>query len=84
MAKVKKPKQSQRKIIEGILRNNKTITSYEAFLNYGITRLSAIILVLRKEGWNIESPMEKNPATGTEYARYKLLGFLPGSAAAIK
>lgn len=31
------------------------ISSFEAFLQYGITRLSAVIHRLRKEGYNIES-----------------------------
>lgn len=33
----------------------KSITSYEAFIDYGITRLSAIIFLLRKDGYNISS-----------------------------
>lgn len=32
-----------------------SITSLEAFKDYGNTRLSATIFLLRKDGWNIKS-----------------------------
>lgn len=37
------------------LRERKSITSLEAFREYGITRLSAIIFNLRKDGYTISS-----------------------------
>lgn len=38
------------------LNENSSLTSWEAFMEYGITRLSAIIYVLRHdEGWDIET-----------------------------
>lgn len=40
------------------LDNIGSITSFEAFDKYGITRLSQYIHVLRKEGVNIESKFE--------------------------
>lgn len=36
-----------------------TITSFEAFREYGITRLSAVIYLLRKRGHNITSTNTK-------------------------
>ena len=52
-----------------------TITSYEAFLDYGITRLSAIIYSLRKEGYTIISMSKKHTNRYGEkvtFAEYKL------------
>lgn len=37
------------------LRNHKSITSWEAIQKYGVTRLAAIIFILRKNGWVITS-----------------------------
>ena len=52
------------------------ITSWEAFTDYGITRLSAIIFNLRENGYNICS--EKRTATNrfgnkTSFSEYKLI-----------
>lgn len=52
------------------------ITSWEAFQEYGITRLSAIIYNLRDAGYNISS--EKRTTTNrfgnkTSFAEYKLI-----------
>lgn len=52
------------------------ITSWEAFQDYGITRLSAIIYNLRDAGYNISS--EKRTAKNrfgnkTNFAEYKLI-----------
>ena len=52
-------KKSQSKVVLEHLKTFETITSYEAFTLYGITRLSAKIFDLRKEGVNIESVMTK-------------------------
>lgn len=41
------------------LKENKTITSWEAIKCYGCTRLSAVIFNLRKKGYNITSRKEK-------------------------
>lgn len=52
-----------------------TITSFEAFVGYGITRLSAIIYTLRKLGYKIESKTRttKNRLGNyTSYAKYTL------------
>lgn len=53
------------------LEQGKTITSYEAFKLYNITRLSAIIYDLRKLGYLIFSDIKKG--NGCVYAEYKLL-----------
>lgn len=37
------------------LLKHKSITSWEAIQNYSATRLAAIIFILRKNGWKIES-----------------------------
>ena len=52
------------------LKVNDTITSMEAFEVFKITRLSAIINVLRKEGYDIES---RRPKKGN-YSIYHLWG----------
>lgn len=44
-----KHENSQLKFVENYLKENKTITSWEAFEIYGITRLSAYIYELRKK-----------------------------------
>lgn len=54
----------------------KSITSWEAIINYKATRLSAIIFNLRKNGWNIAT----NPITSKDrhgnvstFAKYVLV-----------
>lgn len=42
-------------MVERHLRDFEKITTWEAFENYGITRLSQYIMLLRREGMNIES-----------------------------
>ena len=57
------------------LQDHRSITSLEAFRDYGITRLSAIIYLLRKDGWSIfsESVGCKNRYGKTVYfAKYVL------------
>lgn len=59
------------------LQTKGSITSFEAFANYGVTRLAAIIHELRtKQGLNIETIKKKtlNRYNNiTNYAKYKLL-----------
>lgn len=55
------------------LQNHKSITSWEAIRLYRATRLSAIIFVLRKRGYEIHSIPEYNKETGCNYARYVLI-----------
>lgn len=57
------------------LKKNKSITSRDAFIELGNTRLSATIFELRKDGWNIASvkEQEKNRfGEDTTYVRYVL------------
>lgn len=59
------------------LQDHSSITSLEAFRDYGITRLSAIIYDLRKDGWIIDSQRVscKNRYNKTVYfAKYCLMG----------
>ena len=57
------------------LKSGDTISSFEAFKELGVTRLSAIIFQLRKKGYNITSIDEKttNRFGGmVTFSRYKL------------
>ena len=49
---------SQKDMVLWHLKSFKTLTSYQAFKEYGITRLSAIIFNIRKEGYYISSKTE--------------------------
>lgn len=46
---------TQKQAVEKHLKDCGIISSWQAIEQYGITRLSAFIYSLRKEGWNIES-----------------------------
>lgn len=37
-----------------------SLTSWEAFMDYGITRLAAIIFLMRKKGWRITTKFVTN------------------------
>lgn len=67
------------KVYKHLLENKKGITSIEAFSKYKITRLSAVIFNLRKDGYLIVSVRETNENTGTSYARYILKGEANGT-----
>lgn len=57
------------------LKSGDTISSFEAFRELGVTRLSAIIFRLRQKGYSITSVDEKttNRFGGTvTFSRYKL------------
>lgn len=57
------------------LKSGDSISSYEAFKELGVTRLSAIIYRLRRKGYSITSTDEKttNRFGGTvTFSRYKL------------
>lgn len=56
------------------LKAHKSITSWDAITQYGITRLAAVICMLRKDGYRIETETvskKKGERTMT-FARYKL------------
>ena len=57
------------------LRKYGSITSWEAIKEYGVTRLSAVIYDLRKQGWNIPDEWEYTTnryGEQTRFKRYKL------------
>lgn len=47
------------------------VTSMYAFEHYKLTRLSAVIFDLKKDGYNIET-IRKTAKDGTSYAEYRL------------
>ena len=74
MAKRKTPTQKERVIRH--LQDFKTITSREAFNDYGISRLSSIIYRLRKSGYVIETHKTyglNRYGDKVNYATYELL-----------
>ena len=69
-------KRGQRKAILEHLKNNKSITSKEAFVLYGATRLSAIIFDLRESGYSIITRMVDGTTRygdSMKYAEYYLV-----------
>jgi len=65
----------QRNAILNHLKSGKTITSKEAFEQYGITRLSAIVHDLRIMGYSIHTLMMDGTTRfgdSTKYAKYIL------------
>lgn len=63
--------ETQKSLVLYHLKNQKSITSWEAITKYHITRLSAVIYDLRHEGYDIQTTREHND--GSNYARYTLL-----------
>lgn len=62
---------TQKETILKHLKRKKTLSSFEALLVYGITRLASRVDELRKDGWNIETVMKKDEK-GKRYARYRM------------
>ena len=54
------------------LETGKTITNNESMLVYHVSRLSDVVLKLRRAGYNIEMTM-KVDGVGGKYASYKLV-----------
>ena len=74
---VLKPKDTQVQDVLGRLRSmpSEGITSLDAFNDYGITRLSSCIFVLRRAGYDIETRMVRGRdrhGKTVQYARYLL------------
>lgn len=68
---------TQKHIILEHLKTFNHITSIEAFSNYGVTRLSAVIFLLRKDGYDIDSePIHITNRFGGKctFAKYILRG----------
>lgn len=67
---------TQKETIRVLLMNGRGISSWSAFQIYGITRLAAIIFMLREEGMNIVSiRREKLDKTGKQikwWTEYRL------------
>lgn len=68
MRDLKKPK------VLNHLKEHGSITSLQAFDLYHATRLSSIILRLRREGYNITTLMVNEPNSGVSYAKYIFKG----------
>ena len=62
---------SQREMILNHLKKKKSITSWEAFEDFGATRLSAIIFDLRSDGFDIRDVWEEVVNRYGETVRYK-------------
>lgn len=60
----------QREAIYSHLKKNGSITSMQAFLGYGVTRLSAVVYDLRKMGHNIETHLEDGKTRFGETCKY--------------
>ena len=63
----------QKEIILKHLKDNKSITSWMAIQEYGITRLSDVILRLRRDGYNIVTKMvsgKDRRGVNNTYAKY--------------
>lgn len=59
------------------LRDYGNITSWQGFTEYGMTRMSAIIYLLRKDGYNIESQTicaKNRYGNPVHFAKYVLKG----------
>ena len=62
--------------IQSYLKSHKRIDSWTAITKFGATRLSAIIFVLRKKGWEIDTEMiTKKDRNGNDcsFAVYRLV-----------
>lgn len=67
---------TQTRRIREWLESGKTLTSKDAWEKWGVTRLSAIIFNLRREGLNIATSTEESENRYGEpvrYGRYKML-----------
>ena len=61
----------QQKIILNHLLSGKSISNVESLIVYNISRLSDVILKLRRKGFNVETEVRKD-ASGHTYSRYSL------------
>ena len=66
--------ETQIRIVRQWLETGNSITSYEAFIKWKITRLSSVIhQLIHIYGLRIVGEMELNITTNKRYKRYKLL-----------
>jgi len=61
---------SQKNKVLDHLKSKKSITSWQAFESYSITRLSSLILRLRNDGHQIETVMINENGDRVSYAKY--------------
>lgn len=64
---------SQKELIKKHLAEHRSITSWEAIQSYHITRLAAVISLIRDDGWKIDSiPQYMESKDGKRGRRYVL------------
>lgn len=63
---------NQKEIILGHIKQYGNISTLEGYEKYKIMRVGSVINLLRKEGYNIITIIEKNKKTKKKYARYYL------------
>jgi hypothetical protein len=66
-----KRKETKKENVIWHLRTYKSITSWQAIQNYGVTRLAAVIFNLKADGWDIYTTKESDGVT--YWAKYILL-----------
>ena len=71
-----KKTQSQLNQIRNHLLIHGDITSWQAFQKYGITRLSGYILLLREDGFDIDTIYKRNPKNTGNYGLYVLTDYI--------
>ena len=64
---------SQKQKVKNYLESGRPLTSWEAIDKWHITRLAAIINVLKNEGMEIKSEMKSDHRTKKPYAEYRCL-----------
>lgn len=64
---------SQKEQVLAYLKKHKSITSWEAIQEFHITRLAAIIFLLKDDGHSIFTQRMKDLETGKSWAKYTLL-----------
>jgi len=62
----------QQKTILGHLSRKQSISNMEALIVYNISRLSDVVLKLRRKGFNVETEVRVDNA-GHKYSRYSLV-----------
>ena len=69
---MKPKKESKASKVRNYLIKHGSITSWQAIKLFRATRLAAMILILRRKGWNITTEMKKTDE-GYIYAKYHYL-----------
>jgi hypothetical protein len=61
---------SQTELVLKHLRVGKSLTPIDALVEYGCFRLAAIVHILKRDGWNIETFIVKDKINKKRYAKY--------------